>query len=469
MKKSIVRVLAMLMVFTLAAVIMISADGAVMIAKAASAPVFSLETNVSTAKTGDIFTVSLYVTNNSDTSISSFDGDISFNGSHFRYIDFAYPDNMRGKLTCLDNVAQPSSKISLSFADTSKLLIPAGAAHVLLLQVRFEVTSIVAGNGQVICSIKNCYGGNKSYENIEPTNFLLPVMPTQPPQSTTTTQTTTTTTQSTKPRSSDAKLKSLSIAPGMLSPAFNPEFVAYTVNVEFEIATIRISATANSDEAVVSGVGVKDLAVGQNTFTVTVTAGDGTVMQYGIVVIRAQETPSDVPIIIDQTSSTSETTTTTGSMAPIYSETAPLPEQTTPVVPEKVIEDSGGMSDAGMVKVMGIVFAEVALFMFGFLAGFFLDKNMKKKSMAEMNVGPVERPYPRRPMMPQPPYPPAMPRQPEYQQEFAPAEYQENYSSDYNSFPQYDGYDEPQYDEYGNPVDSSEYDVYFDENDSYYN
>lgn len=458
----------MLMVFTVAAAAMLSVNGAIMIAEAASNPVFTIETNVSTARTGDIFTVSLYVNNNSDTSISSFDGDISFNGSHFRYIDFAYPDNMRGKLTCLDNVAQPSSKISLSFADTSKLLIPAGASHVLLLQVRFEVISAVAGNGQVICSIKNCYGGSKSYENIEPTNLLLPVMPTQPTQSTTTTVTTTTTTQTTKPRSGDAKLKSLSIAPGMLSPNFNPEFVAYTVNVEFEIATIRISATANSDEAVVSGVGVKDLAVGQNTFTVTVTAGDGTVMQYGIVVIRAQEAPSDVPIIIDQTTTTTETTTT-ASMAPIYTETAPLPEQTTPAVPEKVIEGSSGMSDAGMVKVMGIVFAEVALFMFGFLAGFFLDKNMKKKSMAEMNLGPVERPYPRRPMPPQPPYPPAMPRQPEYQQEFAPAEYQDNYSSDYNSFPQYDGYDEPQFDEYGNPVDSSQYDVYFDDNDSYYN
>lgn len=461
----------MLSTFTLAVLLLISAEGAVMTAEAASGPVFSLETNVNSAKTGDIFTVSLYVTNNSDTSISSFDGDISFNGSHFRYIDFAYPDNMKGKLTCLDNVAQPSSEISLSFADTSKLMIPAGASHVLLLQVRFEVISSVAGNGQVICSIKNCYGGSKSYENIEPTNFLLPVLPTQTTTSTTTT-TTTTTTQTTRPRSGDAKLQSLSVAPGMLSPNFNPEFVAYTVNVEFEIATIRISAVANSDEAVVSGVGVKDLAVGQNTFTVTVTAGDGTVMQYGVVVIRAQETPPSVPIIVDDTTTT--TTTTTTSMAPIYTETVPLPVQTTPTVPEKVIEDSEPVSDAGMVKIMGIVFAEVALFMFGFLAGFFLDKNMKKKSLAEMPAAAVERPYPRRPMPPQPPYPQPMPRQPEYQpeyqQEYAPTEYQENYSSDYNNFPQYDGYEEPQYDEYGNPLENpSNYDVYFDNNDSYYN
>jgi len=433
--------------------------------KSAETPLFIIESSTPAAKAGDVITVSLYVDNHTETAISSFDGAIAFNNSHFNYLDFILPANMQNKLTCLDNKAFTESTINLTFADTTKSLIPASTSHLLLLQLRFTVVSPVAGTGQIIFTPNSCFSGSTNYGTVAPAQLHLPVSPTQ-----STSQSTQSTTSSTKQRSSDARLRSLSVAPGTLTPAFNPEFVAYSVSVEFEIATIRISATPNSTEAVASGVGVKDLAVGQNTFTVTVTAEDGTIMQYGVVVYRAAETQptqtssttSSNPIVIDPS--------VTASTAPPPTDypTASVP---TASQPDKIIEGgSEAPSDTELIKIIGIIFAEVALFMFGFLAGFFLDKNMRKKTIAEIAYGSLDRPSKRRePPMPAQYPPQMMPEYPDYQPDYAPdyapdygtyPEYSEPFQQDYDGFPQYDGsgYSDQRFDEYGNPVlDNAQY------------
>lgn len=461
----------------LAAILIIAALVAfqlpVLTVSAADTPVFTLESSVSSAKTGDIVTISLYVDNATASALSSFDGDITFNSSHFSYIDFSYPDSTKTKLTCLDYNAASSSKINITYADTTKSLIPAGTTHFLLLQLRFSVISPVAGSGQLICSINNCYSGLASYGSISPAQLYLSVSPTQA----TTTSSTAPTTM-TGQRSSDAQLRALSIAPGTLTPAFSPDFVAYTVSVEYEVASIRISATPSSNEAVATGVGIKDLAVGQNTFTVTVTAEDGSTMRYGIVVIRAAESETTVSSQTETTTSTTyddstELSTVTGYPEPSESSTLPTVSQ-----PDKVIE--GGTtapSDTELLKIIGIIFAEVALFMFGFLAGFFLDKNMKKKAAAERAYGSLERQQ-----HSAAPYIPPQERQPDYddyQPEYHP-EYQEyndfndSYQQSFDTYPQYNGYDSQRFDEYGNPIlDNAPYDDGFwdygdNHNDPYY-
>lgn len=63
----------------------------------------------------------------------------------------------------------------------------------------------------------------------------------------------------------------------------------YKALVPNDIATIDISVRTTESHATVSGAGKKDLAVGDNTFTVEVTAQNGSVKKYTVVVTRKSE------------------------------------------------------------------------------------------------------------------------------------------------------------------------------------
>lgn len=61
---------------------------------------------------------------------------------------------------------------------------------------------------------------------------------------------------------------------------------AYTMNVENSVKTITLSATAAKSYVEIEGLGEKTLAVGENTFTITVKAGDA-IKNYTVKVVRA--------------------------------------------------------------------------------------------------------------------------------------------------------------------------------------
>ena len=61
---------------------------------------------------------------------------------------------------------------------------------------------------------------------------------------------------------------------------------AYTLNVENSVKTITLSATAAKSYVEIEGLGEKTLAVGENTFTITVKAGNAT-KNYTVKVVRA--------------------------------------------------------------------------------------------------------------------------------------------------------------------------------------
>lgn len=61
---------------------------------------------------------------------------------------------------------------------------------------------------------------------------------------------------------------------------------AYTLNVENSVKTITLSATAAKSYVEIEGLGEKTLAVGENTFTITVKASDAT-KNYTVKVVRA--------------------------------------------------------------------------------------------------------------------------------------------------------------------------------------
>ncbi len=102
---------------------------------------------------------------------------------------------------------------------------------------------------------------------------------------------------------SNANLKSLTSDIGTLSPIFNPSVTDYTISVEDTVTDINLEALAESDEANVSISGPSPLEYGNNEFTITVTAEDGTTIKtYTVNVYREEKVydPSLLSLSINQ-------------------------------------------------------------------------------------------------------------------------------------------------------------------------
>lgn len=85
-------------------------------------------------------------------------------------------------------------------------------------------------------------------------------------------------------RSKDNTLTDLDVSP--LGIKFNKNKTSYSVNAEHDIDSIKITAKANDSKATVTGTGTKKLNNYVNTFTITVTAENGSKKNYTIKVIR---------------------------------------------------------------------------------------------------------------------------------------------------------------------------------------
>ncbi|MDR0566970.1 MAG: cadherin-like beta sandwich domain-containing protein [Prevotellaceae bacterium] len=89
------------------------------------------------------------------------------------------------------------------------------------------------------------------------------------------------------PLSADATLQSLTVSPGILSPAFSADVTYYTASVYNSVESIALVAVAADTGAKVSGAGTKALSVGANALGVEVTAENGGKQTYTVVVNRA--------------------------------------------------------------------------------------------------------------------------------------------------------------------------------------
>ena len=83
-------------------------------------------------------------------------------------------------------------------------------------------------------------------------------------------------------KSSEKNLSSLSVSEGTLSPKFSAGTTTYKVDLTNEVKKLTISAKAKDSKASVSGTEEKELKIGENNFTVTVTAEDGSKKTYTI-------------------------------------------------------------------------------------------------------------------------------------------------------------------------------------------
>lgn len=96
--------------------------------------------------------------------------------------------------------------------------------------------------------------------------------------------------QEEKKLSSNANLASLSISQGTLSPKFSASKTQYTVNLNEDVSSIKVNATAADSKAIVYGTGTKTLKPGKNTISISVAAEDGSTKEYTITV-NIDETP----------------------------------------------------------------------------------------------------------------------------------------------------------------------------------
>lgn len=97
--------------------------------------------------------------------------------------------------------------------------------------------------------------------------------------------------------SADNSLKSLTISPGTLSPAFYYSTTKYTASVDANVASIAVDAQTSNEKATVESVtGNTNLQPGENTIKIVVKAENGTLATYTIMVNRggtAEETEEE--------------------------------------------------------------------------------------------------------------------------------------------------------------------------------
>ena len=91
-----------------------------------------------------------------------------------------------------------------------------------------------------------------------------------------------------KGNSADVGLKELFISPGELATAFSAHALHYTAHVAYSVHQLSVTATTSDPNAMVTGVGLHHLDLGNTEIAVEVTAQDGvTVRTYTITVVRA--------------------------------------------------------------------------------------------------------------------------------------------------------------------------------------
>ena len=97
------------------------------------------------------------------------------------------------------------------------------------------------------------------------------------------------TTVQTPAKSTDATLKSLRLSVEGMSPTFNRNTTAYSLNVGTSVTSISVTASVNNNKAKYYVTGNTNLKEGNNTIKVVVTAEAGNTKTYTITVTKAKD------------------------------------------------------------------------------------------------------------------------------------------------------------------------------------
>ncbi len=210
-----------------------------------------------TVKPGDNITVTVKV--NADHPMYAVDATVSYTSSVLKYVS--------GAGSASGNTLKLVNELS---GETSK---------------SYSITFTAIAEGKCTISASAEYSDiNLTTHNTSASSVVINVaQPTQAPSS------------SKKPTSStpavlstDASLSGLNVSGWAVTPAFSADVTSYSITVENSIAVAAINASAAKKGAKVAGTGDKELQVGDNKFTLTVTAPDGkTTKNYELNVRRA--------------------------------------------------------------------------------------------------------------------------------------------------------------------------------------
>ena len=155
-------------------------------------------------------------------------------------------------------------------------------------------------------------------------------------------------------RSSDANLADLQVSAGSLNPAFHPDSTNYRVNAAHTVTNVSVIGTANHTLAMVQGnVGNGVLEIGNNEFTITVTAEDGTMKLYIVSVMRGESSDANLAAL----------NLNTGSLSPAFhadsiNYTVNVPNLTTAISIQGIVNYTDGATLTGYVSNFPLVVGE---------------------------------------------------------------------------------------------------------------
>lgn len=238
-------------------------------AKAAGINV-SLSPSSTLVHPGKTFTATLYFSNSTDKSISSFDMSIDYDTSKLEYKGFkTIATASSGEV----DISQPSSgKLNIVYLDSdgggSPIAKNAGRILTLTFGVKANTPKGTAGfnisTGGFSDSGLNSLSasGSKCTVNIG------------------------------DPLSTNTFLSDLKVDTGTLSPAFSKNQTTYSMSVPFTVEKVTVTGTAEDPKAKVSVSGSKLTAGATTKITVTVTAEDTDVKKYYTINVKRDPDPN---------------------------------------------------------------------------------------------------------------------------------------------------------------------------------
>jgi len=176
----------------------------------------------------------------------------------------------------LASISVSSGALSPSFSSS----VTSYSVNVANSVASIELTATVAATGATVTGT-----GTKNL-NVGANTFVLTVTA---PNGTSTKNYTVVVNRASPVASSNNNLSALSLSHGTLAPTFSSAITAYTATVPHTVSQLTITATAQDPTAVVTGAGSRNLVVGANVITVTVTAQNGAAQNYTITITRQEQ------------------------------------------------------------------------------------------------------------------------------------------------------------------------------------
>ena len=217
----------------------------------------------STVDVGSNITIKMTISNVNDDNggVSSFEGNLSFDPEYLEYVSGT------GATTPYLFQINTSANYKIAALDTS--LSSGIKSNTTVFTFVFKAKK--EGSTQVsITNVKLTNNSERMTNNVNPKTITIK-------------------TPVTVAKSSDATLKSLSVSGYTLSPAFNSNTTSYKITVPSTATSVNLQGSVNYSKATVTGLGNVNLNGKTTTSTIKVTAEDGTVKNY-TVVIEKEET-----------------------------------------------------------------------------------------------------------------------------------------------------------------------------------